>query len=286
MSTVLDSVALRRRLATTRLAPLVALPVRVKSVGGHDVRVMQASVKWLVRSREHTNYTYELTDLNMGQLAWFVANLTDRDVGAVRAFMDELRSDEELAEHIASSTRASDRRGLADPVPRYGRRLGWYAIVRALEPELVVETGTDKGLGSVVLAAALLRNGHGRLTTIDVNPAAGYLIGGRWADVIDYARGDSHTVLRAIEGPIDVFVHDSLHTVAHESAEYRLIDPNLTDRSIVLSDNADVAPTLMQWAESRGWRFEFFQEVPSGHWCPGGGIGAAWLGALRQGPGG
>jgi hypothetical protein len=271
----MDTVALRRRFAATRLAPLVALPVRVKSVSTHDLRVMRESIRWLLQSREHTNYTYDLTDLNMGQLAWFVANLTRLDVDTVRGYMDELLADQQLAEHIVSSTLASDRRGLADPVPRYGRRLGWYAIVRALEPDLVVETGTDKGLGSVVLAAALLRNGHGRLTTIDVNPAAGYLIGDRWSGVIDRVRGDSRVVLGELDRTIGLFIHDSVHTVEHESAEYRLIEPNLTETSVVLSDNSDVAPTLMEWAERRGWTFEFFQEIPLNHWCQGGGIGAA-----------
>lgn len=271
----MDSVALRRRLATTRLAPLAALPVRAKSVGTYDLRVMRESLRWLVQSREHTNYTYEITDLNMGQLAWFVANLTNHDVHAVRTYMDELLTDQELADHIVSSTLASSRRGLADPVPRFGRRLGWYAMVRALEPDLVVETGTDKGLGSIVLAAAILRNGHGRLITIDVNPAAGYLIGGRWAQVVDYVQGDSHTVLRNIANPIGLFIHDSVHTPVHELEEYRLIEPNLSDESVVTSDNSDVDPTLMEWAERRGWRFEFFHEIPTKHWCQGGGIGAA-----------
>lgn len=271
----MDTVTLRRKLATTRLAPLVALPVRARSVGAYDLHIMRESIRWLVQSREHTNYTYDLTDLNVGQLAWFVANLTARDVRTIRGYMDELLGDRELAEHIVSSTLASDRRRLADPVARYGRRLGWYAIVRALEPALVVETGTDKGLGSVVLAAALLRNGHGRLTTIDVNPAAGYLIGGKWAGVIDYLQGDSHALLGNVHGPIGMFIHDSVHTVAHESEEYRLIEPNLTDQSIVVSDNADVHPTLMDWAERKGWKFEFFQEIPVNHWCQGGGIGAA-----------
>lgn len=275
----MDPVNLRRMLATTRLAPIVALPVRAKSVGVYDLRVMRESIRWLIQSREHTNFTYELTDLNMGQLAWFVANLTEHDVRTIRSYMDELLSDRELAGHITSATLASSRRGISDPIPRYGRRIGWYAAVRALQPDLVVETGTDKGLGSVVLAAAILRNGHGRVITIDVNPAAGYLIGGRWAELVDYRAGDSHVVLRDIDEPIGMFIHDSLHTVAHETEEYRLIEPNLTEDSIVLSDNSDVDPTLMHWAEGRDWRFWFFQEIPSKHWFPGGGIGAA-----RRGP--
>jgi predicted O-methyltransferase YrrM len=247
----------------------------MQMVGGYDLRILRESAKWLVRSREHTNLTYDLTDLNMGQLAWFVSNVTKRPVDEIRRYMDELLTSEELASHVKARTIASERRGLADPVPRYGRRLGWYALVRALEPELVIETGTDKGLGAVVLADALLRNGHGRLMTIDVNPAAGYLVSGRWAEVTDYVQGNSHDVLRRIREPIDIFIHDSLHTAAHERGEYECIRPRLTDRSLVLSDNADRAPTLMEWAEREGLIFEFFREVPLNHWWEGGGIGAA-----------
>src|SRR5690606_28957548 len=124
-----------------------------------------------VTSREHTNYTYDLSDLNRTYLAWFVANVAGIDVAEARGYLDEVFEDRELARHVIDATMASARRGLADPVARIGRRAGWYALVRATRPRHIVETGTDKGLGAVVLAAALLRNGTGRLTTIDINPS-------------------------------------------------------------------------------------------------------------------
>ena len=57
--------------------------------------------------------------------------------------------------------------------------------------------GTHLGLGSCAIAAALLRNGHGRLTTIDIDPGAGYLIGEPWASVIDRRIGIPLTCLRS-----------------------------------------------------------------------------------------
>ena len=35
--------------------------------------MLAASARWLVTSREHHNYTYDLTALNRDHLAWFVA---------------------------------------------------------------------------------------------------------------------------------------------------------------------------------------------------------------------
>ncbi len=132
----------------------------------------------------------------------------------------------------AEATARSDRRRLADPDVHLHRRLGWYALVRELQPECVVETGTDKGLGSVVLAAALLRNGHGRLITMDINPTAGYLIGGPYAAVTELRVGDSLASLGAMQEPVDFFLHDSWHSRDHELAEYQAVAPRLAEGAV------------------------------------------------------
>lgn len=268
----MDPLQLRRRVAASPAARAAALPTRVAAVAKVNGRLLRQSARWLVHSREHTNFTYDLTERNRRHLEWWVAELTDRPVGEIRGYIAEVRDDAELIQRVLDATAASDRRGLADPRVRLGRRVGWYAIVRALAPEHVIETGTDKGLGSCVFAAALLRNGHGRLTTIDVNPSSGYLVGGDYARVIDRRVGDSRTVLADV-APAHVFLHDSWHTYEHETAELGAV--RLAPGALVLSDNSDQSDALMDWAEANGRRFTYFQERPVDHWFPGGGIGAA-----------
>ena len=140
----------------------------------------------------------------------------------------------------------------------------------------MVETGTHLGLGSCAIAAALLRNGHGRLTTIDVDPEAGYLIGEPWASVIDRRIGNSNDVLAELR-EVDVFLHDSLHTYDYETGELTTVEPKLNANAIVLSDNAHESSALSNWAERSGRHYLFFKEQPLHHWWPGDGIGAAWL---------
>src|SRR5947209_1175472 len=229
---------LRRRVARSPLAPLAALPVRAAAVARYDGHLLRESGRWLLRSREHTNFTYSLTDRNLQHLVWWVADLAGVNVDQARSFMAELDADDALRSHIQSATAASGRRRLADPDVRYGRRVGWYALTRALRPSLVVETGTDKGLGSCVFAAALIANGTGRLQTIDVNPDSGYLISGRYADVTDRIVGDSVAALQKTSGEVGLFLHDSLHSFEHETRELEAVAPRLSDRSLVLSDNA------------------------------------------------
>jgi predicted O-methyltransferase YrrM len=265
---------LRQRLAASRLAPAAALPTRVGAVARFNGRNLASTTSWLVRSREHTNYTYDLEDLNLEHLAWFVADLTGRPVQDARSAIDEVRTDAELSGHLSRAVRASARAGLMDEQVRLGRRVGWYALVRLLRPQHVVETGTDKGLGTCVLAAAVLRNESGRVTTIDINPAAGSLVTGPYAAVVDRRTGDSLAILAGID-ETDLFLHDSDHSPGHEAAELAAVTPRLSPAALVLSDNAHVTWELPRWAEEHGRRFTFFAERPKKHWYPGGGIGVA-----------
>jgi predicted O-methyltransferase YrrM len=154
-------------------------------------------------------------------------------------------------------------------------------MLRARRPELVVETGTDKGLGTCVLAAALLRNaaeGHpGRVLSMDINPDAGYLARAQpWSSVAELVPGDSVASIEALAGPVDVFLHDSDHSGGHERAELAAVEPRLAAGALLLTDNVTSTNVLARHAEATGRRFLAFTERPARHWYPGDGIGAAW----------
>ncbi len=266
---------LRRRIATSPIARGAALPLRTLAVARYDAHLIGRSVGWLVHSRETTNYTYDLDALNRDQLCWFVSAVTGAEVGQVRAWMQELERDQELIDQLTKRLSTNPLRRICATEPHLARRSGWYALVRALQPDVVVETGTHLGLGSCVIAAALLRNGHGRLTTIDIDPEAGYLIAEPWANVIDRRIGSSVDLLVTMRD-VNIFLHDSLHTYDYEAREFAAVEPNLRPDAIVLSDNAHDSRALSDWAERAGRHYLFFKEHPLNHWWPGDGIGAAW----------
>ena len=268
---------LRRRLAISPIARGAALPLRTMIVARYDARLIGRSIEWLMRGRETTNFTYDLDSLNRDQLGWFISAVTGAEIGQVRDWMRELEEDKKLADELTRRLSSNPRRRICATEPHWARRLGWYALVRAAQPDRVVETGTHLGLGSCVIAAALLRNGHGRLTTIDIDPEAGYLIGEPWASVIDRRVGSSIDMLADLRD-VDVFLHDSLHTYDYETKELTAVEPNLRPDAIILSDNAHESSALSDWAERTGRHYLFFKEQPLHHWWPGDGIGAAWAG--------
>ncbi len=251
------------------------MPLRTARVARYDARIVGRSLSWLVHNRETTNFTYDLDPVNRDHLCWFVSAVTGAEIGQVRSWMTELETDEAFHAALTSRLSTNPTRRVCATEPHLARRYGWYAIVRAVQPDNVVETGTHLGLGSCVLAAALLRNGHGRLTTIDIDADSGHLIDAPWASVIDRRVGSSLDELATMHD-VDMFLHDSLHTYEYETKELAAVGPNLRSDAILLSDNAHDSSALSHWAEQNGRRYLFFKEQPLNHWWPGDGIGVAW----------
>lgn len=267
--------ATRDRILRSRFLPVIAFPVRCRTAIKQLWSTTAALTRWLFRSREFANYSYALTPLNREQLAWFVAGITSRPVEEVESYFIELETDTALLTHIDSRLRAEGRRREFDEHLSYGRRLGWYAITRILRPSVVVETGTEKGLGSVVFAAALLRNGNGKLITIDIEASSGLIVEAPYATVVERRIGDSVTVLSRLGAKVDLFLHDSDHSRDHEYAEFLATDQWLSPDAVVLSDNSHGTDALAKWSRSTGRLFSFFQEQPDHHWYRGAGIGVS-----------
>ena len=244
-------------------------------------RPVGPAVRWLFASRENTNFTYDLTDANKNYLAHTVAHVCQIEPAKARAYIAELGSDHELIRHIENATGGSSQRHLAATKVAFGRRLGWYAFVRAMKPRLVVETGVDKGLGSSVITRALQRNSaegfSGYYYGTDINPEAGYLLQGDLTQFGKVLFGDSLESLARLEPQIDLFINDSDHSAVYERKEYTLIRDKLSERAIVLGDNSHITTELHDFSCETGRSFLFFAERPADHWYPGGGIGISFV---------
>src|SRR4051812_28594469 len=256
------------------------MPFRLKGAMSVTLPRVAQGVGWTFRSREHYNYSYELEPLNVEYLASFVSVITGANLSTVRGYIREIEGDQRLREHVVTLNSRTRERYVADREARFGRRMGWYALVRASKPKIVVETGVDKGLGSVVLAAALMRNAQegqpGKLFGLDINPSAGYLLAPPYDEVGKIVYGDSLASIAAMSDPIDFFIHDSDHSEEHEWNEFQAVKPKLAKGALVLSDNSDMTSKLLEFAQQTGREFLYFAEKPKNHWWPGDGIGVAF----------
>ncbi len=234
-------------------------------------------VKWLFKSKETTNFTYDLEENNKHYMASLIADILDIEPHTIMAYIKEIEEDAELKRHIADKSVSSDLSFKTDDEVRFGRRMGWYAFARATKPKIIIETGVDKGLGACVLTAALKRNKEegyeGIYFGTDINPKAGYLLSGIYADYGKILYGDSIESLTRFEDKIDLFINDSDHSADYEAEEYETIADKLSEHAIVLGDNSHCTAKLFDFASKTNRHFIFFQEKPSEHWYPGAGIG-------------
>lgn len=230
---------------------------------------------------EFHNFTYELTNTNLRYLAEVISVVTKKQTREIDGYIREAMEDAELATHLRLTMKSHGRSGAAQGVAMpFGRRLGWYAIARAIKPKVIVETGVERGHGSVLLCSALLRNTSegfpGRYFGTDINPKAGWLLAGKYADVGKILYGDSIKSLEMLPEVVDLFINDSDHSGDYEAREYCIIADKLSVDAIILGDNSHVTDKLAVFARESGRRFLFFQEVPKNHWYPGAGIGIAY----------
>jgi hypothetical protein len=241
---------------------------------------LRVGVSWLWNSRETSNFTYDLTPRNELHLAQLLALIAGCSPQQMIVYFDELRHDVSLRNAIVDCVKRLDWRASYDPVARYGRRIGWYALVRATKPKLVIETGVEKGMGAMVLCAALLRNSEegapGRYYGTDIDRGAGLLFCEPYRSMGEILYGDSIESLSSLQETVDIFINDSDHSADYEGREYRVIAPRLSDRTIVVGDNAHVSDELLKFSNERGRKFLFFREEPANHWYLGAGIGLSF----------
>jgi predicted O-methyltransferase YrrM len=268
-------------LKTPIIGPLLALLLRTKIAIQFSLQQAFKAARWLVVSRETTNFTYDLDQYNKRYLAYTISKIVRIEFSEALSYIEEIEQDSQFRAHIENAIAQSDYRFLADAHVRLGRRLGWYVIARAIKPKVIVETGVDKGLGACVLTAALRRNAHeghrGTYYGTDINPKAGYLLSGEYAAFGQILYGDSIDSLRRLDSTVDLFINDSDHSSDYEAREYVEIEPKLSQKSIIIGDNSHYTDALLLFSIKHGREFTLFVENPIGHWYRGAGIGVSYM---------
>jgi predicted O-methyltransferase YrrM len=266
---------IRDLIIKTKLLGLVAPFLRLRIFIQFNFSNIKKSTKWLIKSREFTNYLYDITPLNRNQMIGAVSMLTGNDMNDVEKYFIELETDKEFLAMLHNKARKIKRQNeLLFPIP-FARRIVWYCLIRITRPGTVVETGTEKGLGSLIIQRALDINSYGKLFTLDLDKYAGSLLDSNDKEKISLMIGDSIQSISSLN-EIDFFIHDSDHSAEHEKNELEAIESKLSSNAFVLSDNSHVTDELYNWSKKMGRKYVFIKEVPKDHWYGGAGVGISF----------
>jgi len=124
-----------------------------------------------------------------------------------------------------------------------------HSICASLKPRIVVETGVAYGITSAYVLQALHTNSFGELESVDLPPLAGsdgtfigFLVPEYLRQRWRLHRGSSRILLPRVfgaSGPVDLFIHDSLHTYSHMKWEFRIALDALRPGGIIIADDIE-----------------------------------------------
>jgi predicted O-methyltransferase YrrM len=154
-----------------------------------------------------------------------------------------------------------------------------YAITRQMKPDRLVETGVCNGYSTSFLLAALARNGHGRLYSIDLPEVAGDRRSreGHWSgkgsEVVPAGREPGWVIPQELRqrwhltlgrsqetlpklldglGSIQFFMHDSEHSYSCMSFEYATAYAHLDPGGVIVSDDVRHNTAFADFAAAMG----------------------------------
>lgn len=236
------------------------------------------ALRFLISSREVSNYTYE--NRNPGEMHAAVAAACGVTAGEVAALDAELDADEEftvmLRERLLSRADRNDE-------PLFGYRRISYLLVRLRRPRRVVECGTHDGLGSSVILRALQRNAadggeDGVLRSCDLSPGAGWLVDPSLRQGFEQLPGDAVELLpQLLEGGVDLFVEDFGYAFPHKARFLEAAADASGPGGLAIVTEVDRSPVLDELVAARGGSAGVFREDPAEHWWAGHEWGVAVL---------
>jgi len=202
----------------------------------------------------------------------FLSAITQRTPREIRRLFDEPSSTPKFLNHLRQAESVFRQATIVSADLYAKKALLQYAVVRALEPDVVVDTGVANGVSASYVLLALHKNGRGSLHSIDIGDAS-YLPAGkstgwliphwlreRWSLHVGDSREALPPLLRRFS-QIDVFIHDSLHTYEHMMFEFEQAYPRLRPGGVLIADDALWNPSFSEFSRSVGGRASVIRGV-------------------------
>jgi len=198
----------------------------------------------------HVRFVSELTEVSECRITQYLTDLHDEDW-----FFAEL--DQKYQRFMGQSLSPHFFKHSESSGSVFFPAVTMYLLVRAAQPQIVVETGGGAGKSTAFILLALRHNGGGRLITLDLPPdhaveaeqsmtwwtenmRSCFLVPDMLREYHELRLGDAKRTLpesiREVT-EIDMFRHDSDHSYEHMMFEFETIWPVLRVGGILMSDD-------------------------------------------------
>lgn len=197
----------------------------------------------------HNFFNKNLKILNNFEITKDYLNL---DKNSYLKYCNELKNDQEMRLKYESLT-INEIKKFELKIEKEEHLKMLYVFIRALKPRKIVSTGVALGFQEAVILSAINKNEIGELISIDLlgkkdqltydvdlkEDETGFYIPEiykkNWKLIIGDTRTELSKILEKMD--VDIFIHDSNHTVSHMVFEYSLSRVNLKEGKFIFSDD-------------------------------------------------
>ena len=224
---------------------------------------------WFFFGQDISNFTYEIENYN--ELIHTCHTITSVPFEELQKILEEINFNNEEFKKFFSEDfyKKYEKKNI------FGRRLVWYILVRALKPELVIESGIDRGLGSCLLIYAQYKNScetkenfeYIGTDIVKKNQFCFNLKNNKF-NKFKFIFDDTLNFLSTFNDKKKIiYISDAEHNFDFELKEFNEIKKNLATNSLLISDNN--SGSLSQFSITNKKKLTYFNEKSKNFWYKG-----------------
>tara|TARA_Y100000816_G_scaffold292262_1_gene286660 strand:+ start:1576 stop:2367 length:792 start_codon:yes stop_codon:yes gene_type:complete len=228
------------------------------------------AIKWIIAGKEITNFTYPIK--NNHELIHIANIITGLDYNVIKKIINELdfKKNNELKPFFTELFFKE-----INDTKKFGRRVLWYILARAIKPDVIIESGVFKGMGAGLLIFALHKNYKEQPLVkleykgLDIKMNNLFYNEKNSSKVqVQLVEQDSIEFLKSYKDKKKIlYISDAEHNYDFEFQEYELIKKNFAPGSIIISDTG--SKSLSDFSIINNKKMICFAEIPGEHWYKG-----------------
>ncbi len=233
--------------------------------------------KWILFGKDISNFVYEIE--NTDEIIKTCNLITGIDKYKLFNILNEVDPQDENFKKIFT-VEYSKNHGTKNI---FGRRLAWYILARTIKPNVIIESGVDKGLGSGLLCYAQFKNTledkqNFKYIGIDLKKKDRFYLNldNNLFDNFEFFFQDTIDFLRKFTSSEKIlYISDAEHDYDFEMREYNLITKNFKKGSLIISDNN--SGSLQDFSKQHNKKLLQFEEKSRNFWYKGATINISYF---------
>lgn len=225
--------------------------------------------KWILFGKDISNFLYEIE--NTDDIINVCNLVTEIETYRLQRILNEVTFDNDEFKSFFTNEFFSSH----GKKNIFGRRLIWYLLARTIKPNLIIESGIDKGLGSSLLCYAQFKNREEkqndyRYIGVDIAKKNKFYFDKKnnLFSNFEFIYEDSIKFLNKFSEKNKImYISDAEHNYDFEIKEYNLIKKQFKNGSIIISDNN--SGSLNDFSKTNNKKISKFKEKSKNFWYKG-----------------